>query len=121
MEIDKSLLAEIREYCRLNGIKDVKSQVNSCLRYGFNVLKFGDNPFRYHNPIEEENNATKNIVSNKNGDNQHGSVSQAVKADNDDKAKQGNQGETAKKKTRIKITRKSASTSEKENKDKPQG
>ena len=54
MEIDKDLYQEIKEYCRLNGIKDVKSEVTRCLRHGFNVLKYGDNPFQYHNPMEDE-------------------------------------------------------------------
>ena len=61
MEIDKGLLQEIKNYCKLNGIKDVNSQINSCLRYGFNVLKFGDNPFKYHNPMDDiaENNSSE--------------------------------------------------------------
>lgn len=62
MEIDKNLLQEIKDYCKLNGIKDVKTQVNSCLRYGFNVLKFGDNPFTYHNPMDDiKNNVEEKI------------------------------------------------------------
>ena len=58
MEIDKQLYEEIKEFCKLNGIKDVRKQVHTCLRYGFNVLKYGDNPFTYHNPMDE-NNSTK--------------------------------------------------------------
>ena len=52
MEINKTILAEIREYCALNGIKDVRGVVDSCLRDGFNVLKYGTSPFDSMKPIE---------------------------------------------------------------------
>ena len=64
MEIDKQLYKEIKEFCALNDIKDVKGQINTCLRYGFNILKFGDNPFTYHNPMAENNIVKKEIEDN---------------------------------------------------------
>ena len=53
MEISKELYQEIKAYCKANGIKNLKEQVDTCLRYGFNVLKYGDNPFTYHNPMDD--------------------------------------------------------------------
>lgn len=53
MEISKELFQEIKAYCKANGIKNLKEQVDTCLRYGFNVLKYGDNPFTYHNPMDD--------------------------------------------------------------------
>jgi len=52
MEVDKKILAEIREYCSLNGIKDVRGVVDSCLRDGFNILKYGTSPFGNIKPVE---------------------------------------------------------------------
>ena len=52
MEVNKTILAEIREYCTLNGIKDVRGVVDSCLRDGFNVLKYGTSPFGSMKSVE---------------------------------------------------------------------
>ena len=61
MDIDAKLLEEIKKFCELNNIEDIEAQINSCLRYGFNVLKFGDNPFTYHNPMDDKENNTEKI------------------------------------------------------------
>ena len=55
MEIDKKLYEDIKKFCELNNIDDVEKQINECLTYGFNVLKYGDNPFSYHNPMNDKN------------------------------------------------------------------
>ena len=41
--MDKDLLKEIDEYCKLNGV-DVDKTVNDTLRSGFTILKFGMGP-----------------------------------------------------------------------------
>ena len=51
-EVDKSLVDDITEYCRLNGIDDVEGEMNSMLRKAFMVLKYGDTPF--NNALSEK-------------------------------------------------------------------
>lgn len=57
MNIDKKLITEIQEYCKLNNIQDVEKEVNRLLRQGFNVEKYGTSPFtmqKYEVPTDEE-------------------------------------------------------------------
>lgn len=42
--LDKILLGQIEEFCRLNNIQDVDKVVNRCLMDGFNILKYGLDP-----------------------------------------------------------------------------
>lgn len=52
MEIDKIILSHIKEYCKMNGIKDVRNFVNKCLLDGFNIMKYGVSPFAQAKPSE---------------------------------------------------------------------
>ena len=74
MEIDKQLYEEIKEFCKLNGIKDVRGQIHTCLRHGFNILKYGDNPFSYHNPMDENNSAKEEKTSDAKEHGQHTNI-----------------------------------------------
>jgi hypothetical protein len=42
--IDESLYKEIEKYCKLNEIQDVDGEINSMLRIGFNVSRYGTSP-----------------------------------------------------------------------------
>lgn len=35
---------EIREYCRVNGIKDVAGFITQCILRGFNIFRYGNSP-----------------------------------------------------------------------------
>lgn len=43
--IDKSLLEEIKEYCKINNIDNIKKEINKILKIGFNIIKYGNTPF----------------------------------------------------------------------------
>lgn len=62
---------EIENYCKLNGINDVESIINECLRIGFNIMKYGVSPqdnFRKENKISKEPVSEINHSSNKEDD-----------------------------------------------------
>lgn len=53
--INNKLLKEIEEYCILNNITDIESKINSMLRTGFNIEKYGLTPFNLNSqPMIEE-------------------------------------------------------------------
>lgn len=45
MEIDKKLHDEIKEYCKLNGLK-ITQFINTLLKRAFMIEKYGDSPFQ---------------------------------------------------------------------------
>ena len=49
--VNKELLEEIEEYCKLNKL-DVKKTLNKALRGGFTILKFGSTPMSAKNEIK---------------------------------------------------------------------
>jgi hypothetical protein len=48
LEIDKKLYNDIKEYCKLNGLK-VGVFINNLLRKAFNIEKYGNTPFSINN------------------------------------------------------------------------
>ena len=46
MEIPKQKLKEIKEFCKLNKIKDIDKFILSILQIGFNVEKYGNAPWK---------------------------------------------------------------------------
>lgn len=46
--LDKKLVEEIKEYCRLNDIKDYKNFINVLLQRSFNLEKYGSSPFNFN-------------------------------------------------------------------------
>ena len=67
--IEKKLLNEIKQFCQLNNIKDVKLFVNRLLLESFNKLKYGDSPFKKaiinKEEIIEEAETTSNKLNKK--------------------------------------------------------
>ena len=68
MEIDKKLYGDIKEYCKLNGLKTAE-YVNSLLKNAFMLDKYGVSPFSKERTIiehdafnEAENNEVKRIL-----------------------------------------------------------
>ncbi len=41
MNIDKKLLKEINEYCKLNNVVDIDGLINKMLKTGFDIEKYG--------------------------------------------------------------------------------
>lgn len=41
LKIDRDLLSDIQDYCRLNEINDVEQYVNKLIRNAFNIEKYG--------------------------------------------------------------------------------
>lgn len=69
MEIDKKLYGDIKEYCKLNGLKTAE-YVNSLLKNAFMLDKYGVSPFsKEHTVIEHDafneavNNEVKRILN----------------------------------------------------------
>jgi len=63
--MDESLVKEIKEYCKLNNIEDIDRFINSCLRKGFNILKYGLSPidnFKIENEIYDTEKSKRNSL-----------------------------------------------------------
>ena len=43
--IDNELYLEIVQYCQLNDITNIEKEINSMLRKGFSIVKYGSSPF----------------------------------------------------------------------------
>lgn len=43
--IDNELYLEIVQYCQLNDITNIEREINSMLRKGFSIVKYGSSPF----------------------------------------------------------------------------
>ena len=54
MRIDKELDEEIKEYCRINLIKNVNEFMNRLLRTQFTIEKYGEIPFSIEKKSHEE-------------------------------------------------------------------
>ena len=54
MEIEKKLHDEIKEYCKLNGLK-MTSFINSLLKNAFMIEKYGETPFSNSVNVVENN------------------------------------------------------------------
>lgn len=63
--IEKKLLNEIKQFCQLNNIKDVKLFINRLLLESFNKLKYGDSPFKKTISKKEETIEEAEVTSNK--------------------------------------------------------
>lgn len=57
--IDKKLLNDIKQFCEINNIKDVKKFINNLLLESFNKLRFGSTPFQSKNEKPSNNNNDK--------------------------------------------------------------
>ena len=62
MEIDKKLYGDIKEYCKLNGLKTAE-YVNSLLKNAFMLDKYGVSPFSKERTVIEHD-AFNEAVSN---------------------------------------------------------
>ena len=62
IEIDKKLLKDISDFCKINGIDDVQGKVNSMLRKELMLLKYGNSPFNNTQEIVEDKVEEKPIV-----------------------------------------------------------
>ena len=69
MEIDKKLYGDIKEYCKLNGLKTAE-YVNSLLKNAFMLDKYGVSPFSKERTVIEHdafneavNNEVKRILN----------------------------------------------------------
>lgn len=53
--INDKLFQEIKQYCEINNIVDIKAEINRLLRIGFNIEKYGTSPFSFlqENKIKE--------------------------------------------------------------------
>lgn len=49
--INEFLYLAIKQYCDLNDIDDVGSEINSILQLGFNVRRYGTSPFHKQEPL----------------------------------------------------------------------
>lgn len=49
---DKTI-REIRDYCQVNGIKDVNSFILQMIRKGFSIEKYGEKPGILHGPSDD--------------------------------------------------------------------
>lgn len=65
MEIDDNLFLEIKEFCELNEIVDIKKEIHKMLLKGFNIEKYGYSPFQTIQPIKEGLENTKQDVEEK--------------------------------------------------------
>lgn len=45
LNLDNKLLKDIEKYCILNKIEDINKEINNILQIGFNIVRFGTNPF----------------------------------------------------------------------------
>lgn len=60
--INDKLYNNILEYCKLNHIEDIESEINKLIEIGFNVDKYGNKPFvkfQQENAVADE---TKNNI-----------------------------------------------------------
>jgi hypothetical protein len=44
VHLNKEIITNILEYCKINDIKDSDEIINKCLITGFNILKYGTSP-----------------------------------------------------------------------------
>lgn len=58
MEIKDPIIDEIKAYCKLNDIKNVKDQILRFIKVGFDIEKFGTSPF---NNFQRENEISEDI------------------------------------------------------------
>jgi len=64
--INDKLYNNILEYCKLNHIEDIESEINRLIEIGFNVDKYGNKPFvkfQSENTVKDE--AKNNIEGTK--------------------------------------------------------
>ena len=46
MEVKKKLLKDIIQYCEFNNIEDIDEEINKYIQIGFNIVRFGVEPFK---------------------------------------------------------------------------
>lgn len=63
--IDKKLLNDIKQFCEINNIKDVKKFINNLLLESFNKLRFGSTPFQSKNEKPSNNNIADKKTTNR--------------------------------------------------------
>ena len=61
MEIDKKLHNEIKEYCKLNGLK-MNEFINYLIKKSFNIEKYGLSPFSPRNDVFVPEEKEKEVV-----------------------------------------------------------
>lgn len=64
--IDNELYLEIVQYCQLNDITNIEKEINSMLRKGFSIVKYGSSPFekmreQQNLPIQDDVSESKEV------------------------------------------------------------
>lgn len=64
--IDNELYLEIVQYCQLNDITNIEKEINSMLRKGFSIVKYGSSPFekmreQQNLPIQDDVSELKEV------------------------------------------------------------
>lgn len=62
VHIPIKLYKEIEEYCKFNNISSINKEIESFLRTGFNLVKFGSSPFIKKEERQEEIKLIENVV-----------------------------------------------------------
>ena len=63
MKIDNKLYQDIKEFCELNEM-ETDNFINKILKEAFLIEKYGDSPFSRKNTLNDENDISKNEITN---------------------------------------------------------
>lgn len=69
MVIDEKLLKDIVQYCELNSIEDINTEINELIRIGFSIVKYGITPFQKMEAQNETLSEKNNPDTSENGKN----------------------------------------------------